>query len=229
MKCLILAGGFGTRLYPLTANRAKALFGYKGRPLLSHLIDRIPRDMDIMVSTNKKFETDFSDWQQSSGRKIELCLEEVRKNEHKKGAVSALNYWIKQRSISEDLLVVAGDNYFGFDFSRFIAAYNTKNMLVAVHDIGDREKASHFGVVSLNGYRILAIEEKPAVANTSLIATAGYILPPRIFPHLDKYCSEGLRDNLGNFISYLINKDEVHVFPFTEEWFDIGTEAAELL
>ncbi|MFC1866394.1 hypothetical protein ACFLYB_06780 [Chloroflexota bacterium] len=49
-----------------------------------------------------------------------------------------------------------------------MAAYNTKNMLVAVRDIGDREKASHFGVVSLNGYRILAIEEKPAVASTRL-------------------------------------------------------------
>jgi glucose-1-phosphate thymidylyltransferase len=229
MKCLILAGGFGTRLYPLTANKAKALLDYNGRPLLSHLIDCIPRDMDVLVSTNKRFEADFNSWQQAAGRQIELCLEEVHKNEHKKGAVSALNHWIKQRGIGEDLLVLAGDNYFGFDLSRFIAAYNGKNMLVAVYDIGDKDKASHFGVVSLNGYRILAIEEKPAVASTSLIATACYILPPRIFPHLDRYCSEGRRDNLGNFISYLLDKDEVHVFTFTEKWFDIGAETADRL
>ena len=127
------------------------------------------------------------------------------------------------------MLVLAGDNYFGFDLSRFIAAYNGKNMLVAVYDIGDKDKASHFGVVSLNGYRILAIEEKPAVASTNLIATACYILPPRTFPNLDKYCSEGRRDNLGNFISYIIDKDEVHVFTFTEKWFDIGEEAADRL
>ncbi len=226
MKCLILAGGFGTRLYPLTANRAKALLDYDGHPLLSHLVDRIPREVDVLVSTNKRFEADFESWRQPAGRQVELCFEDVRQNEHKKGAVSALNYWIEQRNIKEDLLVLAGDNYFGFELSRFITAYNGCNTLVAVHDIGDKAKASQFGVVSLNGYRILAIEEKPAVASTSLIATACYLLPPRIFPSLDKYCSEGRRDNLGNFISYLIDTDEVHVFTFTEKWFDIGAEAA---
>jgi choline kinase len=38
MKCLILAGGFGTRLYPLTLNQAKALLEYKGKPLLTRAI-----------------------------------------------------------------------------------------------------------------------------------------------------------------------------------------------
>jgi len=229
MKCLILAGGFGTRMYPLTTNRAKALFDYQGRPLLSHLVDRIPRDMDILVSTNKKFETDFENWRQTTDRQIELCLEEAHKNEHKKGAIGALNHWIKQQGIGEDLLVLAGDNYFGFDLARFIAAYNAENTLVAVYDIGDRQKARHFGVVSLNGYRILDIKEKPADAASSLIATACYTLPPRIFSHLDRYCSEKRRDNLGNFISYLVKNDEVHAFTFTDKWFDIGTEADELL
>ena len=74
MKCLILAGGFGTRLYPLTANKAKALLDYNGRPLLSHLIDRIPRDMEVLVSTNKRFEADSNSWQQAADRQIELCL-----------------------------------------------------------------------------------------------------------------------------------------------------------
>ncbi len=229
MKCLILAGGFGTRMYPLTANRAKALFDYQGKPLLTHLVERIPEGVDILVSTNKKFETDFENWRQTTKRQTELCLEEAHKNEHKKGAIGALNHWIKQQDIGEDLLVLAGDNYFGFELEHFIAAYNAENTLVAVYDIGDREKASHFGVVSLNSHRILAIKEKPATATSSLIATACYILPPRIFPHLDRYCSEKRRDNLGNFISYLVKNDEVHAFTFTEKWFDIGTEADELL
>ena len=229
MRCLILAGGFGTRLYPLTANKAKALLDYKGKPLLSHLVEMVPRHIDILVSINKRFEADFQKWQQGTGRQVELCFEEARNNEQKKGAVSALNLWVEQKGITEDLLVIAGDNYFKFDLSQFIAAYNGKNTLVAVYDIGDRDKASHFGVVRLNGNKIAEIEEKPTAPGTSLVATACYILPPRVFSHLNKYCSEGRRDNLGNFISYLVANDEVCAYIFKEKWFDVGTVLAELI
>lgn len=229
MKCLILAGGFGTRLYPLTVNKAKALFDYQGKPLLSHLVEMVPRDMDVLVSINKKFEADFQGWQQGIDRQVELCLEEAHNNEQKKGAVSALNLWVKHKGINEDLLVIAGDNYFGFDLSHFISSFNGKNTLVAVHDIGDRERASHFGVVRLNGNRIVNIEEKPAAPSASLISTACYILPPRVFSYLNQYCSEGRRDNLGDFISYLVANDKVYAYIFKEKWFDIGTEVAELI
>jgi len=223
MKCLILAGGFGTRLYPLIINKSKALLEYKGKPLLSHLVGKIPQNMGILVSTNLKFEADFRQWQKGVGRDIELCVEETRTEEQKKGAVGSLNFWINSRGITEDLLVVAGDNYFEFDLSRFIAAYNGNNTLVAVHDIGDRSQASQFGVVRLDGDRIAGLEEKPAKPKSSLIATACYILPPRAFPLLRRYCSSGRRDNLGSFISHLIAVDQVHGYLFTEPWFDIGS------
>lgn len=59
MKSLILASGFGTRLYPLTITTAKCLLPYKGKPIISHVVDKIPQDIDILVNTNKKFEADF--------------------------------------------------------------------------------------------------------------------------------------------------------------------------
>jgi glucose-1-phosphate thymidylyltransferase len=223
MKCLILAGGFGTRLYPLTVSKPKALLEYKGKPLLTHLVRKIPQNIDILITTNLKFEADFRQWQGGVGRDAELCIEETRSNEQKKGAVSSLNFWIESKGIKEDLLVIAADNYFEFDLSRFIAAYNGNNALVAVYDIGNRSQARQFGVVRLDGYRIVELEEKPAKPKSSLIATACYILPPRLFPLLRQYCSGGKRDNLGSFISYLIAADEVHGYLFTEPWFDIGS------
>jgi glucose-1-phosphate thymidylyltransferase len=223
MKCLILAGGFGTRLYPLIANKSKALLEYKGKPLLSHLVAKIPQNIEILVSTNLKFAADFGQWQRGVGRDIELCVEPTRTEEQKMGAVGSLNFWINSKDITEDLLVIAGDNYFEFDLSRFIAAYNGNNALVAVHDIGDRSQASQFGVVRLDGYRLAGLEEKPAKPESSLIATACYILPPRVFPLLSRYCSRGRRDNLGSFISHLIAVDQVHGYLFTEPWFDIGS------
>jgi glucose-1-phosphate thymidylyltransferase len=224
MKCLILAGGFGIRLYPLTINKPKALLEYKGKPLLSHLVSKIPRNMEILITTNLKFEADFHQWQEGVGRDMELCIEETHSEEQKMGAVASLDLWIDARGIKEDLLVIAGDNYFEFDLSRFIAAYDGNSTLVAVHDIGDRNQASRFGVVRLDGYRLAELKEKPAKPDSSLIATACYIFPPRVFPLLRRYCSSGRRDNLGSFISHLVAIDQVHGYLFTEPWFDIDSK-----
>ena len=220
MKCLILASGFGTRLYPLTIDRAKALLHYKGKPLISHIVSRVPRSLSIYVSTNRKFEADFRKWQSEIDRDVELCVDAVWTEEEAKGAVSTLDFCVRQRRIEEDILVIAGDNYFGFDLAKFIAAYDGKTTLVAVHDIGDISKASQFGVVSLEGNKIIKLHEKPANPTTSLIATACYIFPRHVLPILSSYCHDVTRDNLGNFIAHLIEKDEVHAYTFDEEWFD---------
>lgn len=223
MKCLILAGGFGTRLYPLTLYKAKTMLGHKGKPLLSHILDRVPGNIEILVSCNRKFEGHFRRWQKSAARQVELCVEDVWTEEQKKGAVGALEFWVSSKSIAEDLLVIAGDNYFEFSLAELVSAYNGKNALVAVYDIGDRSKASRFGIVSLDGNRIVELQEKPSQPRSSLVSTAIYIFPPRVFPLLSGYCAEGKRDNLGGFIAYLVEKDEVHARVFTETWRDIGS------
>ena len=151
MKCLIMAGGFGVRLYPLTIGKAKALLEYRGKPLITYLVNKIPRDLDVWVSINMKFEADFRQWQKTVDRHVELCIEETWTEGQKRGAVSSLSYWIESKGIAEDLLVIAGDNYFEFDLNQFIAVCNGNNALVAIHDIGDRRQAGQFGVVRLNG------------------------------------------------------------------------------
>jgi glucose-1-phosphate thymidylyltransferase len=223
MKSLILASGFGTRLYPLTINKAKGLLEYRGKALISHIVDKIPHDIDIFVNTNKKFEPDFRRWQHTIGREVTLCVEPVFSEEQALGAVGSLDYWVKTKKIADDLLVIAGDNYFEFDLPRFIADYDDKNTLVAVCDIGDRSKAGQFGVVQLRGQRIIELEEKPVKPKCSFIATACYVFPRRIFPLLSHYCAEGERDNLGSFIAYLAEVDEVQAYVFSELWLDIGS------
>jgi glucose-1-phosphate thymidylyltransferase len=223
MKALILASGFGTRLYPLTLTKAKALLEYQGKPILSHVVDKIPQDIDILVNVNKKFEADFRSWQRSAGRAVTLCVEPVFTEEQAFGAVSSIHYWIKDKEIADDLLVIASDNYFEFDLRRFIAAYDGENTLAAVYDIGDISKATQYGVVRLDGSRIVELEEKPAQPKSSLIATACYIFPQRIFPLLSQFCVQDRKDNLGNFIAYLIETDEVCAYTFAEPWFDIGS------
>jgi len=223
MKSLILASGFGTRLYPLTTTKAKGLLEHKGKALISHIVDKIPQNIDILVNINKKFEADFRRWQDTVGRAVTLCVEPVFTEEQAFGAVGSLDYWIREEKIADDLLVIASDNYFELDLSKFIAAYNGTNTLVAVYDIGDRSKASQYGVVQLDGCKIAGFEEKPARPKSSLIATACYIFPPRIFPILSQFCAQRKRDNLGDLIAYLAETDEVRAYTFSEMWFDIGS------
>ena len=137
MKCLILASGFGTRMYPLTLNHAKALLPYKGKPMINHIVDKIPPGIEILVNVNKKFEADFYQWQKLQARDIIICVEEVYSDEEKLGAIGSLAHWIREKNIGEDLLLFGSDNYFEFDLSRFIGAFNGNNVLVAVYDVGD--------------------------------------------------------------------------------------------
>lgn len=222
MKCLILASGFGTRLYPLTMNRAKALLPYKGKPMINHIVDKIPRDIEILVNVNMKFEHDFREWGREQGRDIDICVENVRSEDEKLGAIGSLNYWIKQKNITEDLLLFGADNYFEFDLSRFLAAYDGRHVVVAVYDVGHPSRATQYGVVKIEGDRIIELEEKPAAPKTSLVATACWILPPRVFPIISAFCEKAVRDNLGFFITHLVGIDNVIAYSFKEKWIDIG-------
>lgn len=224
MKCLIPAGGFGRRLYPLTINVPKAMLPYRGKPLIDHIIRGIPVGMDILISTNQRFANIFFEWQKKQSRKIEICIEAAETEQDKLGAVSSIDYWIKQKHINEDLLVIAADNYFEFDITKFVAAYDGKHTLMAVYDIATKEKAKQFGVVVLDGNKVARIEEKPAEPKSTLVSTACYIFPVKVLALFAEYCCGEKKDNLGNFMAYLIGKDEVQSFQFTEAWFDIGSE-----
>jgi glucose-1-phosphate thymidylyltransferase len=228
MKCLILAGGFATRLYPLTVNRAKALLEYQGKPVISHIINKIPDHVPILVSTNKKFEADFLQWQKTLDRSVEICIEEALSDDQKKGAVGAIAYWINTKKIHEDLMIIAADNYFEFGMSGLLERFNGNNPLIAVYDVGDKEKACEIGkacqvgLVVLEKNRVIRLEEKPPQPVSSMVASGIYVLPSRIFPVLAQY-SRVKRDNLGSFISYLLDRgEEIHAYIFTEIWMDIG-------
>ena len=228
MKCLILASGFGTRLYPLTRNKAKALIEYNGKPLLTHIVERIPLNIDIFIATNRKFEIDFRRWRNGIDRKIEIDVEDVWTEKQKKGALGSLIFWVEQANINEDLLILASDNYFEFDLCQFIAAYSGRNALVAVHDIGDKDKAGRFGVVEVEKGRIVKCVEKPRHPETSLIGIACYVFPRRLFAVLSHFHAQHPDlDELGHFITYLVKYDEVDAYIFTEVCKDIASIISE--
>lgn len=231
MKAIILAGGYAKRLIPFYgAPVPKALLPIGKKFLLTHIVEKVaalPEIDRIIVSTNMKFELAFKEWLKSSNfsKPVELVIEPTRSEEQKLGAVGGIHYSITSKKISEDTLVIAGDNLFAFRLDDFLRFYSSKKTpVVAVHDLGDIEKAKLYGVVKLGARnKIEEFHEKPLSPPSTLISTACYVFPKDSLKLLDEYISDGNHaDALGNFVAWLIQKAEVHAYPFPEEWFDIG-------
>lgn len=232
MRAFILAGGFATRLWPLTEKRAKPLLPLAGIPILTHLLGKIPAAIPATVSTNATFRLGFEEWIRGFDRThVELVIEDTQHDDHKLGALGALSQWITGRGIQEDILVLTGDNYLGFSLDAFIAAYQPGTALLAAHDIGDLAKASAFGTVLTHPndpHTVGGFEEKPREPKTTLVSTGCSILPATAFQILVGY-AEHHPDNVGGiFEEFLRQGIPVRCFTFSEPWLDIGSFSSYL-
>jgi glucose-1-phosphate thymidylyltransferase len=221
MRCLILAGGYAKRLWPLTEHTAKSLLVVDGEEILTAIVRKIPDSVPVTVSTNRRYENDFLEWARRIGRRVEIFVEDTREEKEKLGAVSAVSHFLRTKGVEEDLLLIAGDNLFSFSLHDFMAAYAGRP-LVAVYDIGDRERARRYGVVEIAGTRIVSFAEKPENPSSTLVSAACYVIPSSFFPTLHEFCARR-RDNLGDFVSLLVSKGEVDAFLFSGSWFDVGS------
>jgi len=233
MKCIILAGGFATRLWPLTENKAKPLLHLWDKPIISHIVEGLPRDIPIIIGTNAVFEDDFKKWMSNyPERAIEIVIEDSKGDEVKKGALGGTSFIIQEKNINDDLLLIAGDNYFGFQMSDFINAYNG-NPILAAYDIGDFNAAKKFGVVVTKvapalpsgrpRMQVSEFQEKPQFPKSTLVSTGCYIFPKDNLKDIIEYATQK-KDNLGGIFEYLLQKgNQVDVYSFREKWFDIGS------
>lgn len=222
MKAIVLAGGYATRLWPLTKERAKPLLLVNGKPLLTHIVDKIPKNIDVMISTNITFRKDFEKWSKSIGRDVEIIYEKTSGDKDKLGALGAITECIKSHHIEEDLLIVGGDNYFHFSITEFLKGYKG-NPLIACYDIREKELAKKFGVMTVRKGKVLEFKEKPKKPKSTLVNIFCCIIPKDIFPTLSKFV-ETYADNQGAFVAHLLKKEiPVNAYITKEYWYDIGS------
>lgn len=238
MKAIILAGGFATRLWPLTEKTAKPLILLAGKPMISWIVEGLPEDMEIIVSTNAVFADDFEIWREKyfPQRNITIFVEDSENEQGKKGALFATALVIQEKKITDDLLLIAGDNYFGFSLQDFIHDFqkNPEDSLLAAYDIGDIEQAKLFGVVvpQQNDVRVEAFvksfQEKPEVPLSTLVSTGCFAFPQKLLREIVTF-AETSRDDLGKIFEYFLQKNQqIRYFSFQEKWFDVGSFSAYL-
>jgi len=235
VKAIILAGGYATRLRPLTDDLSKCLLPVGGKPMVEWILERI-RDVDeideVHVVTNSRFAQDFQHWAMFKDG-VTVHDDGTSSNEDRLGAVGDVAFTLERAEIDDDVLVIAGDNLFDYDLQDYVDFWRGKGVAsaVAVRDVGDLRLASEYGVVALDGEdRVVEFAEKPPNPVSTLCATATYIYHREHLPLVARYLAEGNPpDQSGSFFEWLCSREPVYGYWFTGIWLDIGDKEQLLL
>ena len=226
MRVVVLAGGFGTRLRPITLSRPKALLPIGGIPILTLLFEKGEFPSRPILVVNKRFASQFRVWLDGHPFEADLVIEAAEDEDHKIGSIGALMQVVRDRRIDDDVLVLGGDNVFGFSLSDLIQAYKG-HPLVALFDAKDPHiVAGRYGVASVEGNRIASFVEKPRNPPSALASTACYIFPRECVALLREFRLDdrAYRDAPGFFVEWLLQakRQPVDAFVFDSYWHDIG-------
>ncbi len=232
MKAVVLAAGYATRLYPLTENQPKPLLNVGDKPIVEWIVDKIEkvrRVDEIFIVTNHKFYPMFKEWLRGykTNKKIKIVNDGTLKSDDRLGGIGDLNYVIKEERVEDNVLMIAGDNLFGFSLREFLDYFKEKKSTVlAFKDLKEKEKvANRFGVGVLDeDHKLVNFEEKPKYPSSALAATCCYIFTKKDIKKVAEYAEKSERwDDPGDMIKWLIERSVVHGFVFEEPWFDIGS------
>jgi len=238
VKAVVLAGGYATRLYPLTHHRPKHLLKVGGRPILELLLERLPLDeLDaVYVVTNAKFADRFREWADSFPAEVVVIDDGTTTEGDRLGAIGDLQLAIVSEGLDDDLIVAAGDSIFTErldDFARFGQERNAA--AIAVYDVGELEAMKRLSSIGVDSdSRLVAFEEKPENPESTLAGIALYFYPRAVLPLVGQYLAEGNNpDQPGRLIAWLYERTPVYAWRVPGRWFDIGTpetlaEAEEL-
>lgn len=228
MKCLILAAGYATRLYPLTENFPKPLLEVAGKPILDWLIEDMAKTGlvdEYVVISNHKFAHIFEDWAARSSQVIRVVDDGTSTNETRLGAVRDIQFAIGQLQLDDDMLVMAGDNLLDFSLAGFIRYSQEKNATCVMRYYeADEAKLSRSGVAQVDADdRVLSMEEKPAHPKSHWCMPAFYYYTredSRLIPEaIEAGCGT---DAPGSFIAWLCRQKPVYAWEMPGRRYDIG-------
>lgn len=230
MKSIILAAGYATRLYPLTKDKPKPLLDVKDKPIIEHIINKIDQiDIidEIFIVTNNKFFTNFLEWASDfeSKTKITIVNDRTKSNNDRLGSLGDIKYVVENMDVTEDILVIAGDNLFEFSLKEIVNLYKGKNLpVVALYDVKDIELAKLYGVVSIDKEnKITHFQEKPENPESTLASTGIYIYPEDAVKKLIEFVNTHDADKAGDFLEWLHEKEDIYCYVTDKNWFDIGS------
>ena len=228
MKCLILAAGYATRLYPLTENFPKPLLKVGDRTILDHLVDDIEKSGEIdeyVVISNHKYAAHFTGWADKRAQRVTVVDDGTETNETRLGAVKDILFAIEKLGLDDDLLVIAGDNLLDFSLCKFIKyAKEKKSSCIMRYYEPEYNRLIKCGVVEIDGDdRILSMTEKSTEPKTHWCCPPFYFYTRYDAKQIKRGIEEGCpTDAPGSFAAYLSAKSPVYAMEMPGARYDIG-------
>lgn len=231
MKCIILAAGYATRLYPLTENFPKPLLKVNDKTIMDWLIDDIETSKKIdeyIVISNHKFIKYFERWKKNVNidTKITIIDDGSMSNETRLGAVSDILLAIESLKLNDDLLVIAGDNVLDFSLNNFINYFeNKKHTCVMRYYEENLEKIKKSASVKFDeNDLVLEMLEKPSNPTSHWCVPPFYIYSSSDVKNVKIALESGCKkDAPGSFINWLYDKSKVYAMEMPGKRYDIGT------
>lgn len=227
MKCIILAAGYATRLYPLTENFPKPLLEVAGKTILDRLIDDISSSGEVdefITVTNHKFAHHFEKW--ADGRSsITVADDGTTSNENRLGAVRDIWFAAERDAINGDCMVIAGDNVLDFSLTRFIGYFKEKqHSCVMRYFEPDTERIKKGGCLVLGERdRVIEMQEKSPTPKSHWCCPPFYIYTAKDLGKIPQALGEGAAfDAPGSFVSWLCRSTEMYAMEMPGSRYDIG-------
>jgi NDP-sugar pyrophosphorylase family protein len=218
-KAIILAGGKGTRMRPLTYEMPKPMIPLKGKPLIQHIIElcRKYEIRDIILSIGylgDKIREHFGD-----GSHLGVSITYIEEHEEMGTAGPLL---LAKEMLKGPFLMFNGDVLSNIDLADLISFHSEQNGLATIA-LTQVEDTSSFGVARLKGHKIVGFVEKPKGGEDSKLINAGvYILQPEVLGYIPKGKAMLERDVFPK----LAEEGKLYGYPFDGQWFDTGTPEA---
>jgi len=225
MKCLILAAGYATRLYPLTENFPKPLLKVGGKTIVDWLLDDIEScglvDGYSLV-TNHRFAEVF---RQNLKGSVSVVDDGTSTNETRLGAVRDIEYAIESLSTDDDLFVAAGDNLLDFSLCSFLSYAQGKAASCIMRYFEPApERLSKSAVVEVGeDDRVLSMQEKPLSPRSNWCCPPFYFYTREDVRLIRQAVEEGCNtDAPGSLMAWISERRPVYAMQMPGSRYDIG-------
>ncbi|MEK4372160.1 spore coat protein [Paenibacillus sp. BGI2013] len=225
MKGIILAGGTGSRLYPLTKVTNKHLLPVGKYPMIFHSVYKLKLAgiEDILIVTGKEH---MGDVVNLLGSGSEMNVSFTYKVQDEAGGIAQALNLAKQFVASEKMVVILGDNVFADDIGPFVENFKAQanGAKILIQEVNDPNR---FGVPEIQEDRILSIEEKPEKPKSNFAVTGIYMFDHNVFDIIKTLKPSGRGElEITDVNNAYIEKGQLTYDVLQGWWTDAGTHAS---